>query len=103
MGDVFTPLCQLWSIAQEVIAVYSPQKVKEMGKWASVAFAESKYQKLLKWLDTLPSEMQRTGHEEDHVILLQWVKTHIHLYLYTCLQFIAFFHTSSSSISSAHS
>ncbi|KAK7952546.1 uncharacterized protein PG986_008274 [Apiospora aurea] len=54
-GYIFGPLCKLWTIVQEVAAVYIVKSGTLVADRIPMSFAESKYQKLLAWSDTLAS------------------------------------------------
>ncbi|KAF9691989.1 hypothetical protein EKO04_009947 [Ascochyta lentis] len=53
VGHTFTALSKFWVIAQEILAVYNMQDDAPLVERVMPAFAESKYQKLLTWADTL--------------------------------------------------
>jgi len=57
MGRVFPALCTLCVLAQEIAAVYFIDQEKYPR--VSLAFAESKYQKLLNWAATLGAGLLR--------------------------------------------
>lgn len=71
MGRTFTALCEFWKIAREVASVYFARGVAPLKDRVPLAFAESRYQKLLGWADQLAPEMARGGHSTAHVILFQ--------------------------------
>ncbi|KAK8140363.1 hypothetical protein PG984_000429 [Apiospora sp. TS-2023a] len=54
-GYTFGPLCKLWTIVQEVAVVYIAKSNTPVADRVPMSFAESKYQKLLAWSDTLAS------------------------------------------------
>jgi hypothetical protein len=59
---------------QEVAQVYFAQRPPSALLFQSkvpLAFAESKYQKLLSWSDTVNTDMSRGIHNTDHVVILQ--------------------------------
>ncbi|RGP66986.1 conidial development fluffy [Fusarium longipes] len=68
-GKTFQALCELWTIMQEVVAVYFAQQ----GTLTRVplAFVEAKYQKILSFTDTLPPEMSSADARNmpDHVLV----------------------------------
>ncbi|KAK8041951.1 hypothetical protein PG993_006474 [Apiospora rasikravindrae] len=55
VGYMFGPLCKLWTIVQEVATVYIVKSGTPVAERVPMSFAESKYQKLLAWSDTLAS------------------------------------------------
>ncbi|KAK8048478.1 hypothetical protein PG994_010208 [Apiospora phragmitis] len=55
VGYMFGPLCKLWTIVQEVAVVYIVKSDTPVADRVPMSFAESKYQKLLAWSDTLAS------------------------------------------------
>ncbi|KAK8022433.1 hypothetical protein PG993_013200 [Apiospora rasikravindrae] len=79
MGCAFPALCTLWALAQEIAAVYSTNREQPLCKRVSLAFAESKYTKLLEWAATLRPELQRREHNTPIDTLL------FHMYLHTII------------------
>lgn len=71
MGKTFTALCEFWTVVQKVAAVYFARNGTSLIQRVSLAFAESKYQKLLDWADALRAEMARNELSPEHVILFQ--------------------------------
>ncbi|KAF5024181.1 hypothetical protein F66182_3745 [Fusarium sp. NRRL 66182] len=71
-GKTFQTLCELWTIMQEVVAVYFPERGDEDAASIRIplAFVQGKYQKLLAFTDSLPPEMSSTNQEymPDHVL-----------------------------------
>jgi hypothetical protein len=67
-GKTFQALCELWTIMQEVVAVYFAQQGAPMR--IPLAFVEAKYQKILSFTDSLPPEMSSTDPRNmpDHVL-----------------------------------
>ncbi|KAM0227921.1 hypothetical protein ACHAPO_011128 [Fusarium lateritium] len=67
-GKTFQALCELWTIMQEVVAVYFAQQGATMR--IPLAFVEAKYQKILSFTDSLPPEMSSIdpGDMSDHVL-----------------------------------
>ncbi|KAM0413777.1 hypothetical protein ACHAPD_007018 [Fusarium lateritium] len=67
-GKTFQALCELWTIMQEVVAVYFAQQGATMR--IPLAFVEAKYQKILSFTDSLPPEMSSIdpGNMSDHVL-----------------------------------
>ena len=66
MGGTFTALCSLWAIAQEVSAMYLPEGEGLLRDRISLAFAESKYNKLLACVGQLPLDVQRGDRTNPH-------------------------------------
>jgi hypothetical protein len=71
MGSTFTALCSLWTIGQEVAAVYHSEGEGTLGDRISLAFAESKYNKLLGCVSNLPSKVERGDDNKSHVLVFQ--------------------------------
>lgn len=71
MGGTFTAMCELWSIVQEVLAMYNIPRDESLAEKVSLAFAEQKYQKLLSWADSLARELERNSHSLLHVYIFQ--------------------------------
>ncbi|CAJ0550905.1 Ff.00g108350.m01.CDS01 [Fusarium sp. VM40] len=84
-GKTFQALCELWTIMQEVVAVYFSQQGDgdEASMRIPLAFVEAKYSKILSLTDSLPPEMSSINPVSmpDHVlafnILLHVAITHI--------------------------
>ncbi|KAF4996370.1 hypothetical protein FGRMN_4530 [Fusarium graminum] len=82
-GKTFQALCELWTIMQEVVAVYFSQQGDNTSMKIPLAFVEAKYSKILSLTDSLPPEMSSANqaHMPDHVlafnILLHVAITHI--------------------------
>ncbi|KAK2590781.1 hypothetical protein QQS21_011535 [Conoideocrella luteorostrata] len=68
-GRIFTELCQYFTICQEIAIVYynSGPNISES---VPLVFAEEKHKKLLTWFDSLPEELRRGDHKQNHVVLL---------------------------------
>lgn len=73
MGRTFPVICNLWTIAQEVAAVYFSDRREPIYKRVPVAYVEAKYRSLLACMDTLDEDMIRGDHNPAHVVMLQWV------------------------------
>lgn len=67
----FTALCGFWPIVQEIAAVRHSPKGGRLSQDISLAFAESRFQKLLDWSDTLSTEMAPREDSPNHVLLFQ--------------------------------
>ncbi|KAF4453680.1 Conidial development protein fluffy [Fusarium austroafricanum] len=66
-GKTFQALCELWTIMQEVIAVYFADSPAPMR--IPLSFVEAKYQKILAFTDSLPPDMSLDpGNMSDHVL-----------------------------------
>jgi hypothetical protein len=67
-GKTFQALCELWTIMQEVVAVYFAQQGATIR--IPLAFVEAKYQKILSFTDSLPPEMSSIDPRNmpDHVL-----------------------------------
>ena len=74
-GKTFQSLCELWTIIQEVAAVYFSEQGNEVNAQTRIplAFVEAKYQKILSFTDSLPPEMSSVGQKvmPDHVLAFQ--------------------------------
>jgi hypothetical protein len=57
---------------QEILAVYNMHEDTPLVKRVIPAFAESKYQKLLAWADTLHTELANDAKSAPHVYLFQY-------------------------------
>lgn len=73
MGQTFTKACQFWTIARQIAVGYFGTQDNVRPTVPSLAFAEAKYQELLRWADSLPSEMTPNGAQCAHVLILQLV------------------------------
>jgi hypothetical protein len=71
MGKSFTTVCEFWAIVQEVANAYLSQGGKNIMDRVPLAFAESKYQKLLHWMDTLVPDMAREVQSIPHITFFQ--------------------------------
>lgn len=71
VGPLFPTYCRFSSIMQEVAVVYFARVETPLLSRVSVAFAESKYQKLLNWSDSLMSQMVDWGRPTASMLLLQ--------------------------------
>ncbi|CAG7557446.1 unnamed protein product [Fusarium equiseti] len=76
IGKSFGALSRLWIIVQEVAAVYSLYRPASDGA-LPLSFVESRYQKLLRWSDTLDEDLVRGEHNYNQVLVLQcYVERH---------------------------
>lgn len=73
VGHTFTAMSQLWVIVQEILAVHNIQDESPLVDRAIPSFAETKYQKLLAWANTLPRELSNDKDSASHVYLFQYV------------------------------
>jgi hypothetical protein len=64
-------MCEFWLIGQEVAMVYSAPGSSPITERVPLTFAESRYQMLLDWADTLGSEMTRGSDSTAHAIMFQ--------------------------------
>lgn len=71
MGKTFCALSNLWIIVQEINVVYNLKDSSPLIQRVALAFAESKYQKLLAWADTLTSELQLDENSPGHIFFFQ--------------------------------
>lgn len=71
LGPTFPKFCRLWMIAQEVLSVYSYSSSTPVSERVPLAFAESKYQKLLVGASTLQRDLQRTKGCTPDVMMFQ--------------------------------
>lgn len=67
----FLEWCKLWTISQEIQAVYSRTYEAPLQETVPYAFVESKYQKLLAWADNLPQGIKRQDQKLPHVSVIQ--------------------------------
>ncbi|KAK8109005.1 hypothetical protein PG984_014806 [Apiospora sp. TS-2023a] len=79
MGCAFSSQCRLWVFAQEIAAVYFVNQQKPLVERVSLAFAESKYTRLLEWVATLGPELKRREQNTPVDTLL------FHMYLHTVI------------------
>lgn len=74
MGRTFPALCQFWTIVQEIIVVFDPATTRTTTTnkdHVPLAFVESRYQKMLHWMDTLVSDMMQENNKAAHVTFFQ--------------------------------
>jgi hypothetical protein len=71
MGQTFQTLSKLWVIIQEINTIYILTDETSLDKRVPLSYAESKYQQLLDWADTLPPEMLQDAHSPTHVLFFQ--------------------------------
>jgi hypothetical protein len=64
----FAALCEFWEIVREILQIYRPE---ESPLNVSLAFALSKYHKLLIWADSLSTAITRNEHSPAHVLVFQ--------------------------------
>ena len=68
-GDrTFSTFCSFWTIVSEVLFIYRNTEAPQAN---SLAFAESKFYKLLSWAENLHVSMVRGEHNPAHVVVLQ--------------------------------
>ncbi|KAK8869271.1 conidial development fluffy [Apiospora arundinis] len=79
MGCAFPALCTLWVLAQEIASVYFIDRGKPLIERVSLAFAESKYHRLLEWAATLKPELKRREQNTPIDTLI------FHMYLHTII------------------
>ncbi|KAF4456621.1 Conidial development protein fluffy [Fusarium austroafricanum] len=70
LGHSFPEWCKLWTIAQEIQALYYRKDSTPLQEVIPYAFVESKYQKLLRWADNLMRGMTRKDEKFPHVSVL---------------------------------
>ena len=71
MGQTLPSLSKLSTILQDIHALYLARDAVPLMERVPLAFAESKYQRLLSWADTLPTELTLRDHSPAHVYFLQ--------------------------------
>lgn len=71
MGCLFTACCRFWAIMQEVSRVYFARVDTPFLSRVSLAFAESKYQKLLHWTDLFEDQIFDWDQMPARVVLFQ--------------------------------
>lgn len=71
MGHTFGAICRLWTIVQEVLALYNISSNVSLPGRVPLSFAEEKYQKLLDWADTLTRDLARNKFGLGHVYIFQ--------------------------------
>lgn len=67
----FTALCGLWPLVQEIATVRHSTEGGRLSHNISLAFAESRFQKLLDWSDTLSADIAPRQDNPNHVLLFQ--------------------------------
>jgi hypothetical protein len=72
MGQTFSTFCQFWTLAQEMAVLYLGQDERTLAERVPLAFAESKYQKLLAWTNTVAESMALNDHSPAHVMIFQY-------------------------------
>jgi hypothetical protein len=74
MRQTFTTLCKFWIIIQEIDSVYLSNNITSTSlvHRVSLAFAESKYRRLLAWASELPQQMIRNESSTYDVLLFQY-------------------------------
>jgi hypothetical protein len=72
MTQTFSTLCKFWIINQEIDAVYLLKGSMPLTDRVSLAFAESKYRKLLAWASELPRQMIRDESSTHDILFLQY-------------------------------
>jgi hypothetical protein len=73
MGHTFQTFSKLWVIIQEINTLYILTDNTSLEKRVPLSFAESKYQSLLAWSDTLLPDMINGENSSVHVLFFQWV------------------------------
>jgi hypothetical protein len=71
MGQTFQTLSRFWVIIQEINTMYNLTDDTPLDKRVSLSFAESKYQSLLAWADSLLPSMIHGEHSPSHVLFFQ--------------------------------
>jgi len=71
MKYTFPAICRFWVLMQEVLVAYLAQTDSSVTARVPLAFAESKYRRLLSWADTLREDMAR-GEQGLGQILIFW-------------------------------
>jgi hypothetical protein len=66
-------MCKFWTIVQEIDAVYFLKDSTPLVERVSLAFAESKYRRLLAWASELPQNMMRNESSTSDVLFFQYV------------------------------
>ena len=64
----FSTFCSFWTIVSEILFIYRNAEAPQAN---SLAFAVSKFYKLLSWGENLPVSMVRGEHNPAHVVVLQ--------------------------------
>ena len=68
MGQTFPAFCRFWTVVAEILLVYHAEDAQVK---VPLAFALSKYQRLLSVAESLPLLMARTDKAKDHVVIFQ--------------------------------
>lgn len=69
MKYAFPAICQFWEIIKEVMTVYLAQADGSVMARVPLAFAESKYRRLLSWADTLAKDLARGKQGLGHIMV----------------------------------
>ncbi|TWU71435.1 hypothetical protein ED733_002481 [Metarhizium rileyi] len=68
MGDTFQTLSKLWVLIQEINVLYNLAEKTPLEERVPLSYAESKYQGLLNWSDSLLPGMLHSEHSPTHVL-----------------------------------
>lgn len=71
MGQTFQTFSNLWVIIQEINTKYTLAEETPIANRVPLSYAESKYQKLLDWSDSLLPDMLTGEHSPPHVLFFQ--------------------------------
>lgn len=71
-GQTCPTLSKLWVIIQEIESIYTLTDRTPLADRVTLAFAESKYQELLAWADTVLPHMLRGEQNSSHVLFFQY-------------------------------
>jgi hypothetical protein len=69
--STFAAFCELCAIGQEIAAVYYKCSEGPVATRVPMAFAESRYRKLLAWAESLPFDLVRNEYSKPDVLVLQ--------------------------------
>lgn len=71
MGHTFQASCRFWHIIQEVLVVSSSSSNEILQNRVTLAFVESRYQKLLDLADRLEPDLARGENTMAHALVFQ--------------------------------
>jgi len=72
-GQTFPMLCKFWTFLQEINILYDLSSGISLNRNVSLAMAESKFQQLLAWTDSIAPEMHRGEQCPSHVFFFHAV------------------------------
>lgn len=71
MGQTYQTLSKFWVMIQEINVLYILTDKEPLAQRVPLSDAETKYQNLLHWSDTLPFDMLQSDQSAAHVLFFQ--------------------------------